>query len=75
MTPFRLLSIIVCFLLASVPWFYGGGSGLNDEGLPDWALHSFVVMILFSIFLVYALHKYWDSMADVEAEEEDSTIN
>ncbi len=65
MTPIRLFCIICAFLLASVPWFYGLGSSSSrgDEGLPDWALHSFEVMLLFAAFIVYALWKYWSAMA------------
>ncbi len=64
MTPLRLLLVMGFFLLASVPWFYIGGSSASDEGLPDWALHTFLVTVLFALFIVYALRKYWESMAE-----------
>ena len=54
------------FLLASVPWFYAGGSSDSDEGLPNWALHGFVCMFIFAIFIAYALNKYWAMMAGDE---------
>jgi len=69
MTPLRLFCIFICFLLASVPWFYVGGSASTDQGLPDWALHAFVVMLLFAVFNIYALRNYWASMV---GDEDDS---
>ncbi len=66
MTPLRLLLVICFFLVASVPWFYVGASSVSDEGLPNWALHGFVSMFLFAIFIAYALKKYWALMAGDE---------
>jgi len=54
------LAAALVFFVLGVPWYFTNNSLYLVFGLPLWVITSIVVSVLFSIYLVWVIHIWWD---------------
>jgi len=62
----KLFISILILIAATVPWFFIGEASLDDEGLPNWFIYSLIMTAAFSLFVYFALDRFWDRLAGEE---------
>ena len=59
----KLFISILILIVITVPWFYTAEASPVDEGLPNWFIYSLFMTVVFSLFISYALGRFWDQLA------------
>ena len=63
----KLFISILGLIFITVPWFYTTEPNPADKGFTNWFIYSLLLTVIFSIFICYAIGRFWDQLADENA--------
>ena len=59
----KLFISVLILIVITVPWIYTAEASPVDEGLPNWFIYSLFMTVVFSLFISYAIGRFWDQLA------------
>jgi|GEM_PF-3508123 hypothetical protein len=68
----KLFISVLVLIAITVPWFYTAEASPVDEGLPNWFIYSLFMTVIFSLFLFYAIGRFWDQLSGENTMDSDS---
>tara|TARA_B110000014_G_C19639770_1_gene337253 strand:- start:102 stop:335 length:234 start_codon:yes stop_codon:yes gene_type:complete len=68
----KLFISILILIVITVPWFYTAEANPVDEGLPNWFIYSLCMTVVFSLFVSFAIGRFWDQLEGENIMDSDS---
>tara|TARA_B100000676_G_scaffold294810_1_gene333216 strand:- start:922 stop:1158 length:237 start_codon:yes stop_codon:yes gene_type:complete len=56
----KLYLVLLCFVLAGLPWLFPAGSSSRVLGFPCWAIYSLAVSAVYACVVSFVVWRFWE---------------